>query len=157
MIRLRFARSADFSSDLIAWRESICMPFTPSHVECVSPDGKFWIGEVSPDGMQARPAGYDAATMLHEMFVDLPATQEQADAFYAAATASIGEPYDWEAILGFIEPGHHHEKFHAICSAKMTLLLRKVGWLPFALPVPAHCIDPRDLLLLIGGIIKLEF
>lgn len=157
MIRLRFVRSKGFSSDLIALRESVCMPFTPSHVECVTPDGQFYIGQHSDGGMQARAAGYDSADMLHELFVDLPSTQEQADGFYAAANASIGEPYDWQAILGFTSPGHHHDKFHAICSAKMTLLLRKVGWLPFPLPVPAHCIDPRDLLLMLGSIVKIAF
>jgi hypothetical protein len=89
MIRLRFVRSSGLSSDAIALRESVCMPFTPSHVECVSPDGKFYIGELSDSGMQARPAGYDAATMLHELFVDLPATQEQTDAFYARLTLRL--------------------------------------------------------------------
>jgi hypothetical protein len=39
----------------------------------------------------------------------------------------------------------------------MTLLLRKVEWFPFPLPVPAHCIDPRDLLLMVGSIVKINF
>src|ERR1700761_4060141 len=58
VIRLRFVRSKGFVSDAIALHEKTCMPFTPSHVECVTPDGK-WLGQHIDGGMLARPAGYD--------------------------------------------------------------------------------------------------
>jgi hypothetical protein len=153
-ILIRFVRSKGFESDLIVWREQTCMPFPPSHTECVTPDGK-WLGQHADGGMQARAAGYDhddVAIMADgrrcEIIVTLPVTQAQADAFYAAAEASIGEPYDWAAIVGFGVTFHEHEKFHAICSAKMLLLLRTPGCEYFRWPttVPAHLVDPRDLL-----------
>jgi hypothetical protein len=155
-IRLRFVQGGDFTSDAIKLREGVCMPIVPSHVECVRPsDGKY-VGAHANGGFMARDPGYDGATPAQECFIDLPCTQEQHDKFYAAVEASIGEPYDWKAIVGFILPGHFHIKFDAICSAKMFLLLRDVAdWFPSHAPVvvPAHCIDPRDLLLMISVVI----
>lgn len=163
-ILIRFVRSRGFSSDLIALREQTCMPFTPSHTECVTPDGK-WLGQHSDGGMQARPAGYDHDDVALlpdgrrcEIIVPLPCTQAQAAAFYAAAHASIGEPYDWRAILGFAVPGHHHTKYHAICSAKMALLLRAKGCEYFRWPttVPAHLVDPRDLMFALSTHVQID-
>src|SRR5258707_752934 len=120
-IKIRFVRSKGWTSDAIVFREKTCMPFTPSHTECVTPDDK-WLGQHADGGMQAREPGYDhddVAIMPDgrrcEIIVSLPVTQAQADAFYAAAEAAIGEPYDWQAIVGFAVAGHHHDKFHAIC------------------------------------------
>jgi hypothetical protein len=158
MIVLRFVRSKGLTSDAIVFREKTCMPFTPSHVECVTPQGK-WLGQHFNGGMLARDAGYDhddVALMEDgrrcEILVSLPATQAQIDAFHAAAEASIGEPYDWKAIIGFGVSFHEHQKFHAICSAKMFLLLRTKGCEYFRWPtvVPAHLVDPRDLMLILS-------
>lgn len=133
------------------------MPFVPSHVECVHQG--LYIGQHLSGGMQARKPGYDAPFDA-ETFINLPATQEQTEAFYDGAVASIGQPYDWDAILGYLIPGHFHTKFHAICSAKMFLLLREppVDWFPSHAPVavPAHNIDPRDLLLMISTVIPVN-
>lgn len=154
-VRLRFVQGKGFVSNAIEYREGTCMPIVPSHVECVDPVTGKYIGQHIDGGMQARDPGYDAP-FAAEAFIDLPCTQEQADKFYAAARASIGQPYDWEAILGYALPGHHHTKFDAICSAKMYLLIRDVmDWFPSHAPsaVPAHCIDPRDLLFGISLVI----
>lgn len=154
-IRLRFVAAPGFDTTLIQYREGTSMPIIPSHVECVRPDGKY-AGAHGDGGFQARDPGYDNATPEQECFIDLPCTQEQHDKFYAAVEAAIGEPYDWNAILGYVLPGHHHTKFDAICSAKMFLLLRDVAdWFPSHAPVtvPAHCIDPRDLLLMVSVVI----
>jgi hypothetical protein len=157
MIRLRFVEGQGIASDLIEIRESVCMPIIPSHVECVDPETGKYIGQHASGGMLARLPGYDAP-FKGECFVDLPCTPEQEKAFYDAARASIGEPYDLVAILGFAVPGHFHDKFHAICSAKMTLLLRdKANWFPSKVPlaVPFHDIDPRDLLLMLSCIVEI--
>lgn len=156
-IDIRFVRSKGWESDAIVLREQTAMPFTPSHTECVTPDGR-WLGQHMDGGMQARPAGYDHDHVAIidgrrcETIVSLPVTEAQASAFYAAAEASIGEPYDWRAILGFSSTFHEHTKFHAICSAKMLLLLRTKGCEYFRWPVtvPAHLVDPRDLLLILS-------
>jgi hypothetical protein len=155
MIRLRFAEGAGIDSDLIEIRESVCMPIVPSHCECVDPENGEYIGQHASGGMMSRKPGYDAP-FKGECFVDLPATDAQTKAFYDAARLAIGQPYDMSAVLGFVMPGHFHVKFSAICSAKMFLLLRDVAdWFPSHAPVvvPAHCIDPRDLLLMISVVI----
>lgn len=154
-IRLRFVQSAGFLSDLIEYREGTVMPFCPTHVEAV--DGDHYIGQHAIGGMQARPVGYDAPFNA-ETFVDLPCSEDQRAEFYRWVHAAIGEPYDMDAILGFALTGHHHEKMHAICSAKMFLGLRHVDWFPSHAPlcVPAHCVNPRDLLLIISAIALVE-
>lgn len=130
------------------------MPFTPSHVECVDPSTGKYLGAHIEGGFLARDPGYDVP-FNHELFVDLPASDDQVQHFYKLARGCVGEPYDWRAIIGFAIPGHHHAKFEAICSAKMFLLLRLVDWFPSHVPmaVPAHCIDPRDLLLILSAIV----
>lgn len=157
-IVLRFVEGQGISSDAIEWREGTCMPIVPSHVECVDPETGEYIGQHADGGMMARKPGYDAP-FKGECFVRLPCTPEQKKAFYDAARAAIGEPYDWKAILGFALPGHWHVKFDAICSAKMTQLLRDVvNWFPSKAPlaVPFHCIDPRDLLFGISLVIEVN-
>lgn len=163
-IKIRFVRSKGLESDAIAWREKTCMPFTPSHTECVTPEGK-WLGQHIDGGMQAREAGYDENNVAIlpdgrccEIIVSLPVSQAQADAFYAAANALIGQPYDWKAIIGFGVTFHEHQKFHAICSAQMLLLLRTKGCEYFAWPlvVPAHLVDPRDLFLILSSHVKID-
>jgi hypothetical protein len=158
-MRIRFVCGSGLESGAIEAFEHTCMPGIPSHVEAVSEDGQFYIGQHIDGGMKRRPVGYDAGTFSLEFFVDLPATPEQNAAFYNYIEASVGEPYDWEAILGFAVPGHFHERFTAICSAKIFLALRDgCDWFPSHAPmaVPAHCIDPRDLLLILSAIVKIE-
>lgn len=163
-IILRFVRSKGISSDFIAWRGGWTgMPFVPTHVECVTPDGG-WLGQRANGGMQVRSAHYDRLDVKilpdgrrAEAFINLPVSQTQADAFYAAARAAIGQPYDWRAILGFTLPWHEHTKFRAICSAKMVLLLRTKGCEFFRWPLtaPAHLIDPRDLMLMLSSHVEI--
>lgn len=163
-IILRFVRSKGFSSDLIVLHEKTCMPFPPSHAECVTPDGR-WLGQHIDGGMQAREAGYDHDQVVilpdgrrAEIFVNLPVTQGQADAFYKYMIDSIGQPYDWEAIIGFADPRHHHLPFTAICSAKCALGLRAKGceYFPWPLAAPAHLVDPRDLLLILSSHVQID-
>lgn len=153
-IRLRFVAGRDDVSLAIILRSQVAMPFTPSHVECVMPDGKY-AGQHFHGGMAARDPGYDKAYLSHELFVELPASGEQCAAFYAGAAASLGQPYDWQAILGYVVPGHFHDINHAICSAKMLLLLRACGFLRWPVAVPAHLVSPRDLLLMLSAIVEI--
>jgi hypothetical protein len=162
-ITFRFMRSKGFVGDAIAFREKTSMPFIPSHVECVTPDG-LWLGQRQDGGMQMRPAGYDSDEVASipdgrrcEIFVKLPCTPQQQFTFYAAAEKSIGEPYDWKAILGFAVSLHEHIKFHAICSAKMLLLCRTKGCeiFPWPVTVPAHLVDPRDFMLMLSVLVEI--
>src|SRR5580704_905086 len=126
MIRLRFVQGMDPESLAIVLRSQICMPFTPSHVECVTPEGKY-LGQHFRGGMAARDPGYDKAYLSKELFVDIEASADQALAFYGYMNAQEGRPYDWSAILDFALPVNHHDFNHAICSAVVTLGLRKAS------------------------------
>jgi hypothetical protein len=166
MIRLRFVTSDDRLSALIRTQAGICMPFTPSHAECVSQDGQFYIGEHFGTGMQARPVGYDAASLMtlpdgskSERIVSLPCTPAQEATFYQFVTDKIGEPYDWKSIFSFAAPDINlHEVGHLICSAIMTAALRCKGceWFPMPLTVPFHHISPRDLFLMLSSHVQID-
>lgn len=157
MIRLRFVHGRDPLSRLIELRGGTAMPFCPSHVECVTPSGKY-LGQRYDGGMQARAPGYDARWLEAARIVDLPVTAAQAEAFYARAESMIGLPYDWRAILDFMVPVNLHLFDHAICSATMTQLLRTAGCDYFAWPltVPFHQISPRDLFLVLSSHVKID-
>jgi hypothetical protein len=157
VITLRFVTADDPLSRMIRTQAGICMPFTPSHVEAVSQDGKSYIGEHYDGGMQARPVGYDAKSMLHEKIVELPCTPEQETAFYFFVNAKIGEPYDWKSIISFAAPDLNlHALDHLICSAMMTAALRACNYFPMPLTVPFHHISPRDLMLMLSSHVQID-
>ena len=149
-MKIRFVQGSELSSRLIVAQEKAAMPFTPSHVEAVTPDGSY-LGSMLDGGVQRRPPGYDAGKVAHELILTLEATVDQDAKFYAFLDKHVGEPYDWRAIIGFILPEHEHLTNHAICSALITLALRACEWFKWPLAAPAHLVDPRDLLLLISG------
>ena len=158
---LRFVQGTELASRAIVALEKTAMPFTPSHVEARTPDGGHYIGARLDGGVLARPVGYDMSYTAHELLLDLGANRhgiipqtaaaaEEDAKFFAFLTGHLGEAYDWEAIPGFLIPEHLHLPNHAICSALMLLALRACGWLVWPVTVPAHEVDPRDLLLMIS-------
>lgn len=162
-IRLRFVTGSDFSSKLIRLQAGVSMPFTPSHAEALSQDGKSYIGAHFDGGIQARPVGYDAASLMtlpdgskSERVVSLECTPEQEAAFYSFVQSKIGEAYDWHAIIGFVDPGHEHEMDHIICSAFMAAGLRACNFFPWPLTVPFHHISPRDLFLTLSTHVEIN-
>ena len=151
---LRFAQGSKVDSYLIAALEKVAMPFTPTHVEAQMPDGTL-IGSRFDGGVQRREAGYDAAYTAYELFLTLPAEPAMDFKFHAWLEGKIGTAYDWPAILGFVLPSHRHTPEHAICSALIVLGLRACGWFQYPLAAPAHLINPRDLLLLVSGRVRI--
>lgn len=149
MPRLRFVAGTGIISEAIIAQSKTAMPFTPSHVEAEI-DGAL-IGAHIDGGIQSRPIGYDKNETLHELFIDLIATEEQNEMFNQFMRSKIGEAYDWHAIIGFIIPEHFHTPNTAICSAIATLGLRACKWLEWPVAAPAHLISPRDLLLMISA------
>lgn len=146
MIRIRFVTCSDAISATIRLAEN----FWASHVEAVTPAG-LYLGAHADGGVQSRPVGYDSKTLQRELFVDLPATDQQTSDFYAYLESRIGEPYDFDAILGFVLRRDVHAKDHAICSALQVLATRKCGWFNYPLSQHAHEISPRDYLLMLSG------
>ena len=147
----------DELSALIRLQAGICVPFTPSHAEALSQDGKSYIGELILGGMQARPVGYDAEKILHEKIVELPASDAEETAFYAFVNSKVGESYDWTSVLSFVDPDLNlHEFNHLICSAMMTAALRACGYFPMPLVVPFHHISPRDLFLMLSSHVEID-
>lgn len=165
MIRLRFVASNDITSRLIRLQAGVAMPFTPSHVETLTVDGRDYIGAHLDGGIKARPVGYDAASLMtlpdgtkSERIVYLPCSQEQETAFYTFVEGKVDAPYDWRAILGFEAPDLRlHEFGHLICSAFMVAALRAKGCEFFKWPitVPFHHISPRDLFLILSSHVEI--
>jgi hypothetical protein len=149
-MKIRFVHGTDIVSKLIVAQEKTAMPFTPSHVEAVTPEG-LYLGAHYSTGVEARQPGYDRAWVTLELILSLPAAPEQDASFYSFLHGKLGEPYDWSSIFGFLAPGHHHNVDHAICSALISLALRHCGWFASPLAAPAHLISPRDLLLVLSG------
>lgn len=164
MIRLRFVTGSDLVSRFIRTQGGIAMPFTPSHVEALSPDNKFYIGAHIDGGIMARPIGYDAAKLLtlpdgskSERIVSLECTPEMETIFYNFVTSQIGASYDWKSIIDFVMPDINiHDFAHVICSAFIVQALRKCEYFKWPLTVPFHHISPRDLLLMLSSHVKID-
>lgn len=164
MIRLRFVTGSDLVSRFIRTQGGISMPFTPSHVEALSPDGKFYIGAHIDGGIMARPIGYDADKLLtlpdgtkSESIISLECTVAEETMFYGYVHSKIGSPYDWKSIISFAMPDINiHDFAHVICSAFMVAALRNCEYFKWPLTVPFHHISPRDLLLMLSSHVKID-
>lgn len=155
---LRFVQGSGFISEAIILQEKTALPFSPSHVEALTPDGQFYLGAHISGGVMKRPVGYDKATTVHELLLDLGAARNVTDSatwqdarFFDFLDGHLGEPYDWLSIGGFVIPEHLHLPNHAICSALQTLALRDCGWLAWPIARPAHLVSPADLLTMISA------
>lgn len=140
----------------------VSMPFTPSHCEALTQDGKFYIGAHFAGGVKARPVGYDAGEVapldeggLCDRAIAVPSSPDQATAFYLFLNGKIDEAYDWKSIFGFAAPDlHTHLLDHIICSALMVAALRAAKIFPWPLTVPFHHITPRDLMLMLSSVVE---
>lgn len=158
MIRIRFVTTGDMESSLIRMQAGVSMPFTPSHTEALSQDGKSYVGAHLNGGVLARPVGYDTASLMtlpdgskSERIVALPCSPEQEAAFYSFVHSKVGEPYDWVSIFGFTAPDlHTHLLDHIICSAFMCGGCRVAKIFPWPMTAPFHHITPRDLFLILS-------
>ena len=158
MITLRFVTGSDITSKLIRFQAGVSMPFTPSHVEALTPDGQDYVGAHIDGGMQARPIGYDAGGAgLKEKLVPLLCDPVMTGAFHDYCETKIGQPYDWKSIISFAAPDLNlHDFNHLICSAIMTAALRSCGYFPMPLTVPFHHISPRDLMLILSSHVQID-
>lgn len=153
-MKIRFVQGDPHKSIIsfdIEARENVAMPFPPSHVEALSRDGAHYIGAHIDGGVRLREIGYDLATTRDELILDLCTSQDQDRLFHDYTESKLGEPYDWSSIVDYIMPVNWHQYNHVICSAFMTLALRKSNYFQWPLPWPTHLTSPRDLFGLIGA------
>jgi len=146
-VHLRFVTSGDAVSDLI---RRGCYGFWATHTEAAMPDGTL-LGAHANGGVQARAADYDAGQWTQQLFIDLPATARQADAFHAFMRSQIGRPYDMrviEAIAAGALLGERDWRApdHWICSELVAAGLETAGIVP-PLATGVNHITPRDVLI----------
>jgi hypothetical protein len=149
-MRLRFVTCNDPVSDLIRAREgdmAACIGFTPSHAEVVVREG--YLGAHYDGGVAIRSVGYDRATLLHELFVDVALPDEAAAEKWARK--KIGATYDWRAILDYLLPENWHARGDFICSGYCTGALANGGAFAFPLALPWHLVSPALLLFWLSG------
>lgn len=146
MITLRFVSHPG----LFNWACTIAQyGFWGTHVEAVMPDGTY-LGAIS-DGVKARDPGYDKGTFKQEVFVDVRATADQEEIFYAFVESQIGKPYDLWAILAYFWPSRDWQSFDAwYCSELLGTGLAECGILPKEMAVKFSRVTVRDLLLMIS-------
>lgn len=146
MITLRFVSHPG----LFNWACTIAQyGFWGTHVEAVMPDGRY-LGAIS-DGVKARDPGYDKGSVKKEVFIEVRATAEQEDIFYAFVESQIGKPYDLWAILAYFWPSRNWQSFDAWhCSELLGTGLAECGILPKEMAVKFSRVTVRDLLLLVS-------
>lgn len=147
MIRIRFVTGNDWLSNAIRFGER---DGWATHAEAVMTDGSL-LGAHLDGGVQIRPAGYDKATMMRELIVELPTlaafVDEKHDSFLRA---QLGKPYDVSAIAGIALDRDWREPDSWICSELQAAALEACGYLPRLAAADNH-ISPRDLLLVLSG------
>jgi hypothetical protein len=146
MITLRFVSHPG----LFNWACTIAQyGFWSTHCEAVMPDGTY-LGAIS-DGVKARNPGYDKGNFGQELFVEVRATPDQEEIFYAFVESQIGKPYDLWAILAYFWPSRDWQSFDSWhCSELLGTGLAECGILPKEMAVKFSRITPRDLLLLVS-------
>lgn len=146
MIRIRFVSHPG----IFNWACRIAQyGFWCTHCEAVMPDSAL-LGAIS-DGVKARAPDYDASQFSRELFLDVKASSEQEEIFYAFLVSQIGKPYDTWAIISYFYPSRDWQEFDAwYCSELLGAALAECGILPKEMAVKFSRVTPRDLLLLIS-------
>jgi uncharacterized protein YycO len=146
MITLRFVSH----TGLFNWACTIAQyGFWGTHCEAVMPDGRY-LGAIS-DGVKARDPSYDKGSVKQEIFLEVRATADQKEIFYAFVESQIGKPYDLWAIIAYFYPSRDWQSFDAwYCSELLGTGLAECGILPKEMAVKFSRVTPRDLMLMIS-------
>lgn len=150
-VRYQFVKDTGIGAALIRWRSR--SPY--SHVDLVLPDGNLLgardskIGNI-PAGVQIRPPNYKHFSQV--LVAELPCTEAQAQAIYAAVRSQIGKPYATEAIWDFIVDDNSDPQPTADNKAWFCDQLQAWGALAGGVPMlnpktNLNAITPGDLLL----------
>lgn len=147
MITIRFVTGHDAVSEGI---RRFCYGFWATHAEALMPDGTL-LGAHADGGVQARAHDYDAGSFTRDMFVQIPATPEQADSFHAFMRSQIGKSYDFIAIASIVIERDWQDTDRWFCSELVAAALSHCGIFPPQLATEFNRITPRDLLLILSG------
>lgn len=149
LITIRFVGGNDLISRGIRLVE---YGFWATHVETLMPDGTL-LGAHASGGVQARPKDYDKGKFSKELFLPIPATPQQTDAFHTFLRTQIGRPYDFEAIVGIVAQRDWQNDKAWMCSELVAagLCQDNVGIFPPHLATEFNHVTPRDLLLIVSG------
>lgn len=150
-IVLQFVEGSGFGSGMIKWFGH----GDYSHVDAVLPDGTLLgarndvLGGVAA-GVQIRPAAYIGNSRMLRLV--LPATEDQAEAFYDFMEAQIGKPYNKIGILAFVVNANWSSVGAWFCSQVVTTALQEAKWLGELSETP-NKIDPDDLRLILSALV----
>jgi hypothetical protein len=153
MIRLRFVTCNDAVSDGVRAFE---YGFWATHVEALMPDGTL-LGAHAKGGVLARPRDYDKTEFTRELYVSIPATAAQADAFHSFLRAQVGKPYDFLAIAGIALQRDWQSENAWFCSELIGSGLAQPDVRVFQphLATEFNHVTPRDVLLIVSSLVDL--
>jgi len=149
-MKVRFCTGSDFLSKAISFGER---DGWPTHCEAVLPDGSM-LGAHLDGGVEIRPAGYDKATLVRELIVDLPTMSGMDVLWLSFLHNQVGKPYDITAIAGLALDRDWREDDSWFCSELVAAALEYSGYMPTLSSANNH-ISPRDLLLVLSGKINI--
>lgn len=158
MIRLRFVRHPGIFSTLVEYAQ---FGFPQTHCEAILPEAlapKFLsapgavISSWYKGGTQIKPIGYDAGEVSHELFFDIKATKEQADAFYGFLIDNLGKPYDALAIVAFAAGRDWQCPDSWFCGEYEAAGLVAAGLFPQIMAARLNKVTVKDLALICAGL-----
>ena len=146
MIQIRFVTCGDAVSDGIRAFE---YGFWATHVEALMPEGVL-LGAHAAGGVQARPRDYDKSEFTRELYISIPATAAQMEAFHSFLRAQVGKPYDFLAIAGIALQRDWRMEDSWICSELIASALTQpqVDIFPSHIAAEFNHVTPRDVRLI---------
>lgn len=153
MIGYQFVKAKGLSSSVIAWWGGGFAGHGYSHVDCIMPNGSLigarWDNIGGGRGVLARKPFYEV--WIRRSIVWLPCTDKLAAERNAFVEKQIGDPYDAQAIWGFLKQLPLHSAGHWICSA---LAFASVGVAGAGIiedpPVDSSLVTPDDCFLVLA-------
>src|SRR5882762_1748020 len=98
------------------------------HTECLSRDGRGWIGAHAGTGVQERRLDY--CKPPYERRYSIPIPEEQFDIAHTWLESKIGEKYDYSDIVGLALKHRTWNPHRVICSALMLQFMQQAGLQP---------------------------
>lgn len=145
-VRAQFVLARGLSSALIQLAGGGTRALGFSHVDLLLPTGELLGSRTDfpingQTGVQIRPWGYGSKEWIREVLMELPATPQQTDAFYAFAKAQVGKPYDKLAIAAFFTDRDWREDDAWFCDELLLSATERAGLCP-PLYLPTNKFNP---------------